>query len=449
MDMKSLSVLGLLGMILSLLSGCGGCKTIKQTQDRLLPPQNQSATRWNSGPHVGLYLPRKWVDLRIEKALKKKKLNTWKPPAIKGIGLPKFFFKIKELKWTLPTKTAPLSLSSIDTSSKSPLGLVELKIATQVKKKTLLHLTLKGTSPLAIDLKKKKLHFKFDAQSLKSIQIKPSKSVTKKLKKWISKQIPPPVRLLLSDALLNKAIRTLITLLNQNALPLLQQQLTPLLTQKVAFHWDLPPFPISNLSLSSSSYGWQVLIWSSIGGHGLDLDLIQKHHSKSKTNSRSTQSAFLFISPSWVTQMANWAMDQRKLPSAYTLKGKPDPKGPIRVRMEWNEQKNQNALRIHAWMNTETGGNQCFYAQMGGQPKLKLRKKKLHVQYKGQLETLEGDLLVWLVSTLKGLGSKTFKMKSQLAIPSKINLAGQKLQWKWDSIEQTVDFLKFHFKLKR
>ena len=99
-------------------------------------------------------------------------------------------------------------------------------------------------------------------------------------------------------------------------------------------------------------------------------------------------------------------------------------------------------------MNESTGGSQCFYAQVGGRLDLKIKKKKLKIGYQGQVETLKGDLLVWLVATLNDLMSKSIRFNTKFTKPSQLSVAGQKINWVWKSIQTTQTDLKFTFQLK-
>ena len=166
-----LSWLSLLAVGSLFLTACGGCKSIQETQRHMINPP----IKWRKGPHLALQLPQEWVDKRIEKELKKAKLHAWRPPSIQGVQLPKLHFKIKGITWTIPAYTP-----SNDLSPKKE-GIVEVMIETRVKKQKLFQLKVSATSPLSLDIEKKRLHLNLSTRSLKSLHLSLSKSAKKKV----------------------------------------------------------------------------------------------------------------------------------------------------------------------------------------------------------------------------------------------------------------------------
>ena len=431
-------IIGVMINLSLVLTGCGGCKQIQATQEKRTHPTIQ----WRSGPHLQLQIPRKWVDQRIEKELRKAKLNAWCPPSFQGVQFPKLHFKIKEVHFTFPFTSPRLLSDQSNTDSRHQNGYAEIEIETRVKKQKLFKLKLKIDTPLTFNPNQQKIQLSLNSRSLKSLTLSLSKAAKKKIKKWIKTQLPKPLRTLLPKKVLNQGLREMVKLVNQEAIPTLQKELLPLLKKEVAFQWTLPKLPLRSVELKSTPKAWYILITSSLDGHGLDLESIAKSRLNTETQ------ATLLLSSSWMTHLANWAMDHQHIPSAYTLKGKPNPQGPVRVRMEWQETAPQSPLKIHAWMNETTGGSQCFYAQVGGQLGLKMKKKKLRVKYRGKVEHLEGDLLVWLVSTLNGLTDQSMRFNTKLATPSQMTVAGQHIRWKWKELSNQRSYWQLVFNLK-
>lgn len=414
----------LLALTLSLcglmLSACGGCPKAQKAWDQA----RAHPSKVRSGPHWMLEVRPEEVTQRLSPAKSrvnrsKSKLKIKSP--VSGLKLAPIRFKLNDFKWV------------IDGGS----GTLRVVVGVMIEGKEILKINLKGSSPLRLDRKAKKLKLIVRADQFKRADMQLGADAKASLRRAIRRQIPKSLRRFVPESELMKLVRKGLKLINDKGYPIIREELLTPLGTLARLSWDLPDYPIKRVGIEVTDTAWRLGLWSTIKADGLGSRAMRFGVEKGKGASAGAR---LYISTPWVAAAGNWAMKTGKVPARFNRKGEPKKRGKARAALTWRSGK--RPLKVHLWAGEQSKVSLCLYARAGVDPNLKIRGGKLIVNAKGKLERVEGNPLAKTAVHLSGIGEQTLQWHHKASAPTQLSVGGTSSPLKWLDVSLSADFVK-------
>jgi hypothetical protein len=124
-------------------------------------------------------------------------------------------------------------------------------------------------------------------------------------------------------------------------------------------------------------------------------------------------------------------MESGQLPSRYDETGSPQPKGPLRPTLDWEDGK--RPLKVHVFDERDP----CLYVLIGATPKATRKGKEIEVTVRdGTIEQAVGPTKIKLLGWSQRMGRNTFSLTETLAAQMELDIAGKPLRLDVREIEQ-------------
>jgi hypothetical protein len=341
---------------------------------------------------------------------------------VPGVKLAPLTFRLNDFKWIVDGKR----------------GVLKIIVGVMIKGKEVIKISLRGSSPLKMDLKAKKLKLAIRADQFKRADMTLGDDAKRALRKAINKQIPREFRRLVPERELLKVVKRTLKLINDKGYPIIRKKLLTPLGTLARLEWDLPDYPINRIGIQVNDEAWRIGLWTTIKADGLGKSAMSRG-----VDSRSQQStsagARLYISAPWVASAGNWAMAKGKLPSQFDRNGKPKKGGSARAAITWKSGK--RPLKVHLWAGQQSKLSLCLYARAGVDPNIKVKAGELVVNAKGKLERVEGNPLAKTAVQLSGIGERTLQWHHNTSAPTKMKVGGKSTPLRWMNIELNSKYL--------
>jgi len=367
------------------------------------------------------------VTRRLKPAKKRvnKDQGKLKVSPIQGVNLAPIKFRLNEFKWVVDGKK----------------GILKIIVGVMVQGKEIMKMSLRGASPLKMDLKAKKLKLAIRADQFKRADMRLGDDAKSALRKAIRQQIPREVRRVLPKKMLDKevlkVVKRTLKLISNKGYPIIRKKLLTPLGTLARLEWDLPDYPINRIALKVTDEVWRVGLWTTIKADGLGKSAMSRGVRGSQ--SIDTVGARLYISAPWVASAGNWAMAKGKLPSRFDRSGKPQKNGSARAAMTWDSGK--RPLKVHLWAGQQSKLSLCLYARAGVNPNIKVKHGKLIVNAEGKLERVEGNPLAKTAVELSGIGERTLQWHHKASAPTTMKVGGLSTPLKWINVELNREYL--------
>ena len=418
--LSALSGILLMGAALTL-TACGGCPKAQKAWDRA----RAQPAKTKAGPHWMLEIQTREVSRRLQPAKKRVNKDQGKlklAAPVPGVKLAPIKFRLNDFKWVVDGKK----------------GILKIIVGVMIKGKEVIKISLRGASPLKMDLKAKKLKLAIRADQFKRADMKLGEDAKRALRKALRSQVPREFRRLIPDKELLKLVKRTLKLINDKGYPIIRKKLLTPLGTLARLEWDLPNYPINRIALKVNDEVWRVGLWTTINADGLGKLAMSQGVRPRPTQGRSA-GARLYISSPWVASAGNWAMATGKLPAQFDRSGKPKKGGSARAAITWRGGK--RPLKVHLWSGQRSQLSLCLYARAGINPNLKIKEGTLKVNARGKLERVEGNPLAKTAVRLSGIGERTLQWHHNTSAPTKMSIGGSATPLKWLNVELNRAYL--------
>lgn len=389
----------------SLIACGGGCKSALRAWEK------GTAERGGGGPHWRLEVPRGELDEQLSGARERSKAAPWSPRSpLKGLPMPDLSFRLKRLD---------LEVSARDAAQ------LKLTVGLYAERQELLTLSLVGPSPLELDAKKHTMRLTVRADQFKKADLKLGEGSTRALKAAIAGWLPGPMRALVPASEIKRAAKELLKQVGDEGYGALREHILTPLGTLVRLEWGLPKVPIARVDVALTPALWRLDLYSTLKARGLPAPTPMP----SGTNAR------LSVSGGWVAAAANWAMERGDLPSRFSAKGAPSPRGPAIARLTWGgsgkgAQGADRPLKVH-FLADAADIKLCLYARVGVDPDLSVEGGALKVKVEGGVEKVVGNPVAELAAEMSGLTERSLKWHASASLPRAIKTPAGSIGWSW------------------
>ena len=354
-------------LILSLLylSGCGTCGEV--TKNRMDFRTTQAQARSDGKPQVRIDVPagiiNRWFRDQV-RALPNVALE------LEGLS------ELQRVLGQVDIRTRRIT-ADIKPNEKARFD-VDLDVF--MNQRILFSLRFKLEAPIKLDPKTGTIEIKFSGESLKELRPQLTGNAKSNLTANLLRIMPAILR----PVFLRKRVETIVEValegLTRNAAKLLVDRILGPMGVFTRVQLKVPDLPIERVVLKADQSRWSFGIFSAIPGPGI-APLIRRG---------SGESIQVGFGADFLTRLANWSMENEKIPSHFGLDGRPDPEGPFTAGLRWSGGK--RPLKLHLWsQRSEKHG--CVRARVGGRVLASLAAEQLDVQVEdARIEEVEGAL---------------------------------------------------------
>ena len=157
--------------------------------------------------------------------------------------------------------------------------------------------------------------------------------------------------------------------------------------------------------------------------------------------------ARLSVSVDTLAELGNWAMYKGKIPSRYTMKGKPAKDGAFSAGLRWS--RGSRPMKVHLFSREGESTLGCMYIRAGASPSVRFSKKKLKVGFKdGKLESLIGPPFVNEVADILGISNRAFSFTKGIAVKQDLKIGRESVAVSLAGAKLTKNIVAFDLKLK-
>ncbi len=398
-------------------SGCGSCPAVLEQQDTF---SDRSTLTKKSGPHLRLEVSMKTVNETLNKEAERVGTKELRLPGVGDLSryVGKYKLKLKRLELRMDKKKA---------------ASLTVHVGLRSGRSELLSFRLKAVAPVAIDQKRGTARMSFRADLFERVDVVPSSGAADRLASHLRGLVPSSVRRFLPKKEISALARRTISQLSARLYQEIRHELLSPVGEFASFTFKMPDVPIDEVGVVSVGDVLAFEVRTSLHAHGL---------SPLKKPKLKAGAARLTVSTDTLAELGNWAMYTGKIPSRYTMEGKPKKDGDFSAGLRWS--KSKRPMKVHLFSAPEDTPLGCMYIRAGATPKLSLNKKKLKVGFRdGKLEQIIGPPLINEVTDILGISRRVFSYTKGIALNQSLKIGSKRLAVSLDKAKLDTHTLSF------
>lgn len=271
-------------------------------------------------------------------------------------------------------------------ASRGQVGVVVLLDVMQ-RSETYFTLRVAGEVAPRLDPEAHRVEVELRADDFRSMEPELSAGAVDRLGQVLHRQLPAMARMLLPPQAIGEAARFVTTFVLSNAYPVLRDALFAGLGPVARFSIALPDLPIERIAFSTNEADGGQLVLAAHTSFPVTAGL----GSEPVLEGGGGQGIDILIAGPVVAELANWAMQQGRLPRRFDDHGRPQDDGPYQVALSWSaDAEERRPLRVHVWRLEP----RCLRAVIAARPELRLQAGELVLEVQDRrVAELEGPPL--------------------------------------------------------
>lgn len=310
--------------------------------------------------------------------------------------------------------------------------------AVQQGSRVLFSLTNEASVMPQVDAQKRRLSFSIGPESLRKVAPRLGPEASDSVARAVRAELPPALRMALTPKRLQGLTDRALAAVVDGAYALLRDGAAARLLPRTEVHLDLPDLPLDRIELRSMA-GW-LAVGLHLEGGGLPEELVPAIPPADRVRVRLSGGA--------VAGLANQAIAAGDLPGRYSQAGKPVADGPLQVGLGWGD--HPRPMKVLVWQTEGT----CVHARLGGTPEVQVQQRPAGrtIQVRvadGQVEAVEGSLLVEAGAWLTGVWDRTLRFTQTAVAETRLEVGGRPLVMALDRAVAGPQGLDFTLEIRR